>query len=142
MAYWLVKQEPETYSFDRFAKEQTVVWDGVRNHQAKRHLSEMKAGDQVLYYHTGKERSIVGIAHVAREAYPDPSAGSGDWVAVDLRAERRLERPVPLSEIKADAVLSDMALVRQGRLSVMPVKTSEWQRILALAGRQAPAMNP
>lgn len=130
MQYWLVKQEPEEYSWDRLVAEGGTGWTGVRNYQARNHLRAMRRGDGVLFYHSGRQRAVVGIARVQREAYPDPTASEPDWVAVDLEPVRALARPVPLAEIKADPDLRQMALIRQPRLSVMPVSPSQWKRIL------------
>lgn len=133
MSRWLVKQEPESYPFARLAEEGRTVWDGVRNYQARNNLASMKEGDAVLYYHSGGAREVVGLAKVVRAAYPDPTTDDDRWVAVDLAADRALPRPVPLEEIKADPALAELALVRQSRLSVMPVTEAEWKRILALS---------
>lgn len=130
--HWLVKQEPEGYPWETFVKERGTFWDGVRNFQARNHLRSMKKGDQVLYYHSGKERAVVGIAKVTREAYPDPTADDPQWVAVDLAPVRALKNPVSLSAIKADPSLAQIALVRQSRLSVMPLAKEEFDRILEL----------
>lgn len=130
MQYWLVKQEPEEYSWERFVAEGGTAWTGVRNYQARNHLRAMRRGDGVLFFHSGRQRAVVGVARVRREAYPDPTASEGDWVAVDLEPVRALARPVPLAEIKADPDLRQMALIRQPRLSVMPVSPSQWKRLL------------
>ena len=137
MAYWLVKSEPFVYSFDQFLKEKQTTWDGVRNYAARLHLRNMKKGDEVLYYHSMDDLSIVGIAKVIKEAYPDPTAKEGDWSAVDLKAVRKLKSSVPLTEIKKDKRLSQMALVRIGRLSVQPVSDAEWKIIMELAGEKS-----
>ncbi|HEY8393352.1 MAG TPA: EVE domain-containing protein [Thermaerobacter sp.] len=134
MAYWLVKTEPEVYSFADLEREGTDYWDGVRNHLAQKHMKAMRAGDLVLVYHTGVEKQVVGIAEVAREAYPDPTDDTGRWVAVDLKARARLPRPVTLVEIKADPAFRDWELVRNSRLSVMPVPEHLWDRIMRMAG--------
>ena len=131
-ALWLVKQEPAAYPFSRFLEEGRTRWDGVRNAQARLSLRAMKAGDSVLYYHSGDEKAVVGIAKVARAAYPDPTATDGDWVAVDLSAVKALKRSVTLASIKAEPALAQMGLVRQSRLSVMPVTEDVWKRIVAL----------
>ncbi|KAA3605427.1 MAG: EVE domain-containing protein [Planctomycetota bacterium] len=135
MAYWLVKEEPDKYPFSRFCKDGKTDWTGVRNYQARNHLRAMAVGDRVVYYHTGKERQAVGLAEVRRAAFPDPTAEKGDWSAVELVAGEALARPVPLAEIKADSVLSGTALVRQGRLSVVPLLKKEFDRLLKLAGQ-------
>lgn len=135
MAYWLVKSEPSTYSFDQLIKDKQTTWDGVRNYAARNHLKSMKKGDEVLFYHSNEGLEIVGIAKVGKEAYPDPTT-EGAWVVVDLKPHKRLKKPVPLTQIKADKRLSDMALVRLGRLSVQPVTDTEWKVIMELAGEQ------
>ena len=134
MGYWLVKSEPSVYSFDRFLKEKQTRWDGIRNYAARLHLRNMKKGDEVLFYHSNEGLAIVGIATVAKTAYPDPTAKEGDWSAVDLKAVRKLKNPVTLESIKKDKRLSQMALVRIGRLSVQPVTEKEWNTITQLAG--------
>jgi predicted RNA-binding protein with PUA-like domain len=137
MNYWLVKQEPEDYAFAQLVKDKHTDWTGVRSFQARNHLRAMKAGDHVLYYHSGKEKAVVGTAHVTRPAFPDPTIDAddraGDWVAVELAADKALPRAVTLKEIKADAALRDLLLVRVSRLSVMPVGKTEYEHILALA---------
>jgi len=135
--YWLVKQEPEDFSWSDFVRDQGTEWTGVRNFQARNNLRAMKRGDRVLFYHSGSGREIVGVARVSRVAYPDPTATDGDWSCVGLKPDRVLKRPVPLAEIKADAVLKAMALVKQSRLSVMPVTAVQFDRVLQLATRVA-----
>ena len=127
---WLVKEEPENYAYSTFLKERTTVWAGVRNPVAQRHLREMKKGDRVFYYHTGKEKQIVGTATVAKTAYPDP--GNGNLVVVELAVGKALKRPVTLAEIKADKRFADMPLVRLPRLSVQPVTDDQWEMIEAI----------
>ena len=134
MAYWLVKSEPSTYSYDQLTKDKNTVWDGVRNFAARNHLKAMKKNDEVLFYHSNEGLEIVGIAKVAKEAYPDPTSDEKAWVVVDLKPHRRLKNPVSLVQIKADKRLADMALVRLGRLSVQPVTESEWKVVMELAG--------
>jgi predicted RNA-binding protein with PUA-like domain len=129
---WLVKQEPEKYSWEQFLKDKKTSWDGVRNFQARNNLRAMKKDDLVFFYRSVTEPAVVGISKVLREAYPDPSATEGDWVAVDLKPVQALQQPVLLSEIKSNAKLSGMALVKQSRLSVMPVKPAEFSEILKL----------
>lgn len=131
--HWLVKSEPGTYSWERFVREGGTVWDGVRNAQARNHLAEMGKGDPVLFYHSGADKAVVGVAKVARAAYPEPGAGDPRWLAVDLVPVRALTRPVPLAAIKAERPLAGIALVRQSRLSVMPLEPDHFDRILALA---------
>jgi len=133
MNYWLVKQEPEAYSWSDFLKDGKTAWTGVRNYAARKNLRGMKAGDRVFFYHSGEEKSVVGLARVAREFYPDPTADEGDWSAVDLAPEKTLAQPVTLAAIKADKILKEMVLVRQTRLSVMPVTPEQFTRLLALS---------
>ena len=134
MAYWLVKSEPETWSWDAHVKAGDDAWTGVRNFQARAHLSNMKKGDKVFYYHSGDQKAVVGISTVTREAYPDPTDASGMFVAVGLKADKPLKRPVSLAEIKADPALADMVLVKNSRLSVQPVTAGEWKLINDLGG--------
>ena len=133
-SYWIVKTEPSTYSYDDLARQKTAVWDGVKNNLALKHLRSMRPGDQVLVYHTGDEKAVVGIAEVTSDAYPDPKQKDPKLAVVDLRVVERLSRPVPLAEIKMDRAFADLALVRMGRLSVMPVSADQFKRILKLAG--------
>ena len=131
MSYWLVKTEPETYSWEDLVKEKKGVWDGVRNFQARSNMKAMKKGDTVFVYHTGDEKSIVGIAKVVKEAYPEPKDKA--WVAVDLAPDKKLKKSISLAQVKADKKLSNMVLVRVSRLSVQPVKDEEFKYILALS---------
>lgn len=131
-SYWLVKQEPTKYPFSQLVKDKKTRWDGVRNFQARNNLRAMKKGDKVLYYHSVEEKSVVGIAEVAKEAYPDPTAEDGDWSAVDLKPFLPLVRPVPLMEIKLQPKLKNIALIKQSRLSVMPITAAEFDTILKL----------
>ena len=133
MNYWLVKQEPDSYSFDDFLADKRTAWTGVRNYQARNNLKAMKKGDTALYYHSNIGKAVVGIAKVAKEAYPDPTAKEGDWVAVDLVPEKALKRPVTLDEIKTHKTLGEMVLVKNSRLSVQPVTKTEFDQIIALA---------
>jgi predicted RNA-binding protein with PUA-like domain len=130
--YWLVKQEPDDYSWDDFARERRTAWTGVRNYAARNNLKAMKRGDEVLFYHSGEQKAVVGIARVARTAYADPTADEDGWVAVDLTPVKALTSPVTLATIKADSSLRDIALVRQSRLSVMPLRAAEFTRLLKL----------
>ena len=132
MAYWLVKSEPDTYSFDDLVREGRSRWDGVRNYQARNNLRAMQVGDLCLFYHSNIGLAVVGIARVAREHYPDPTAEKGDWSCVDLVPVQPLARPVPLPEIKAHPNLQQIGLVRNGRLSVMPLTGAEFAVLLAL----------
>lgn len=131
-SYWLVKQEPTKYPFSQLVKDKKTRWDGVRNFQARNNLRAMKKGDKVLYYHSVEEKAVVGVAKVAKEAYPDPTAEEGDWSAVDLKPLLPLVRPVPLMEIKFQPKLKNIALIKQSRLSVMPVTAVEFETILKL----------
>jgi predicted RNA-binding protein with PUA-like domain len=133
MNYWLVKQEPTAYSWDDFVKDGKTDWTGVRNFQARNNLRSMKAGDRVLFYHSVTDKAIIGEAEVLREAFSDPTATEGNWVAVELKPLRALRRRVSLEEIKADKKLSQLALVRRPRLSVMPVTADEYRAIVALS---------
>jgi predicted RNA-binding protein with PUA-like domain len=132
MQYWLVKQEPEAYSWADFVKDGRTAWTGVRNFQARINLRAMKKGDLVFYYHSVTDKHIAGIARVLKEAYPDPTATEGDWVCVDLEPIKPLARPVTLQQIKGDKKLEEMKLIRQTRLSVTPVTKSQFDQILKL----------
>jgi predicted RNA-binding protein with PUA-like domain len=132
--HFLAKSEPSVYSWKRLVDEKVAVWDGVRNFEARNNLRAMKKGDLVLFYHSSEERSVVGIAKVVREAYPDPSAKDGDWSAVDLAPVKAVKKPVTLTDIKADKTLSDMPLVKKSRLSVSPMSAAQFARILELTG--------
>lgn len=131
-SYWLLKTEPSTYSFDRLVTEGQAVWDGVRNNLALKYLREMKAGDQILIYHSGSDKAVVGQAKVVRAAYPDPNGDDPKLVVVDLVPAGRLAKPVPLSAVKAEPSLADLPLVRMPRLSVMPVPSEAWKKIVAM----------
>lgn len=133
--YWLVKSEPESYSWSDLLKDGKTSWTGVRNFQARNNLRAMKKGDLVAFYHSVSDKQIVGIAKVVAEAYPDKTAKEGDWFTVDLAPEKPLKRPISLAEVKADAMLKSMALVRLSRISVVSVSESEWERIGALSSR-------
>jgi len=135
MNYWLVKQEPEAYAWKDLIKDKKTSWVGVRNYQARNNLQAMRKGDLVLFYHSISEKQIVGIATVVKEAYPDPSTKESAWVTVDLAPTQSLKKPVTLEQIKNSEILSEMALVRQSRLSVMPVSPEEYACILKLAGQ-------
>ena len=134
MNHWLVKQEPEKYPWAQFVKDKGTYWDGVRNYQARNNLRAMRKGDLVLYYHSVSEKAVVGVAKVTREAYPDPTAKEGDWSVVDLKPVKALKVPVTLDAIKADKALEDMPLIRQSRLSVMPLSSAQFRRVLTLGG--------
>jgi predicted RNA-binding protein with PUA-like domain len=132
--YWLVKQEPTAYSWDQFVADGKTDWTGVRNFQARNNLRAMKSGDQVLYYHSVNGKAVVGVAVVSREAFPDPTATSGDWTAVEIKPIRPVNPPVKLEQIKADPKLAQIPLLRQARLSVMSLTKQEFDGVLGLAG--------
>ena len=134
MAYWLVKSEPDTWSWDDHVAAGVEGWDGVRNHQAANNLKAMRIGDRAFFYHSNTGKEIVGIVEVVREYYPDASDPAGRFGMVDMRAERPLARPVTLAAIKQDAALTELALIRQSRLSVMPVAPDHWAHICRLGG--------
>lgn len=132
--YWIVKQEPSDYAWDDFVRDNGTAWTGVRNYQARNNLKAMRRGDEVLFYHSGDDKQIVGLARVKRSAYDDPTADEPGWVAVDLAPVRPLARPVTLAQIKADAALRHIPLVRNSRLSVSPLQLGEFARLTKLAG--------
>jgi predicted RNA-binding protein with PUA-like domain len=131
-SYWLVKSEPDKYSWDQFVKDGSTYWDGVRNHQARNNLQAMQEKDLVLYYHSNVGKDVVGIARVRGTAYPDPTSDDERWLVVDLEPLKPLARPVTLAEIKADPQLAKVPLVTHSRLSVMPIEAAAFERILAL----------
>lgn len=134
---WLVKQEPETYSWDDFVRDGRTDWTGVRNFQARNNLRQMKVGDRVLFYHSGTGKCVVGIAEVGRAAYPDPTADDPQWVAVDLKPVKPLDEAVPLASIRYHAKLGNLPLIRQSQLSVMPLTSEEFETILLMgAGKK------
>ncbi|HMH23076.1 MAG TPA: EVE domain-containing protein [Puia sp.] len=134
MAYWLVKSEPSVYGYEQLEKEKQTAWTGVRNYAARINLRGMKKGDEVLYYHSNEGMEIVAIAKVSKEAYQDPTTDNEAWVAVDLKPFKKLRKPVSLAQLKADKRLTDMDLVRLGRLSVQTVKEKEWAIVMEMAG--------
>jgi predicted RNA-binding protein with PUA-like domain len=136
MSYWLVKSEPFKYSWDQFVIDKKTFWDGVRNYGARNNLKAMQKGDQVFFYHSNEGVEIVGIAQVVKTFYQDPTTEETAWVVVDLKPIKKLKNPVPLTKIKSDPRLSNMDLVRLGRLSVQTVKEEEWEIILELAGEK------
>lgn len=136
MRYWLIKSEPSTYAWDDLVRDGKTYWDGVRNFQARNNIRAMKPGDLALYYHSVKEKSVVGVAKVVSEPYPDPTAKDGDWTVVDVAPAFGLKKAVTLGEIKAVKALRDMILVRQSRLSVQPVEKPEFDEIVRMGGRQ------
>ena len=131
--YWLLKSEPEAWSWDNQVKEGASMWDGVRNYQARNNLKEMKKNDLCFFYHSVTERSIVGIVKVVKEYYPDPTDKTGRFVVVDVKAIKKLKNPVSLDQIKENNKLQDIALVKQSRLSVMPLKKTEWDIIIKMS---------
>jgi len=134
MAQWILKTEPSTYSYDDLARERSTVWDGVKNPVALRNIRTMRKGDPVLIYHTGSEKAIVGRAVVVSAPYPDPRARDSKLVVVEVKATGRVKTPVTLAQIKAEPAFADLALVRQGRLSVVSATAAQWKRLLAMAG--------
>jgi predicted RNA-binding protein with PUA-like domain len=137
MAQWLLKEEPEHYSYDQLERDRKTVWAGVKNPLAQKHLRSIRRGDRIFYYHTGKEKAVVAIAKAAGDAYPDPGDAAAKLFVVDVVPEKKLGRPVTLAEIKADKAFASFPLVRMSRLSVMPVSDAEWTRIenLGRSGR-------
>ena len=138
MQYWLVKQEPEAYSWATLVRDGRTAWTGVRNFQARNNLRAMKRGDFVLFYHSVSDKQVVGVAKVTKEAYPDPTSPEGEWSCVDLVPEKPLEKPVALDVIRADQQLKEMKLVKQSRLSVTPVTQAQFERVLKLGETKAP----
>lgn len=132
IAYWMVKQEPETYSWNDFVRDGKTDWTGVRNYQARNNLREMKTGDRVLFYHSGKEKAVVGLAEVIKSGYRDPTADDEQWIAVDLKPVKGFENPVPLPAIRYDKRLNGLPLIRQSQLSVMPLTKDEYDVITAM----------
>jgi predicted RNA-binding protein with PUA-like domain len=140
MAYWLLKSEPDAWSWDQQKKagRKGAEWDGVRNFQARNNMGAMKRGDLAFFYHTGEEKSVVGIVEVVKEAHPDSTDGTGQWECVDVAAVRDFARPVTLTEIKAEPSLKAMVLARVSRLSVQPVTAAEWKKLCAMGGVKDP----
>ena len=132
---WLFKEEPGNYSFDDLVRDGKTTWTGVKNPLAQKHLRSVAKGDQIFFYHTGGEKSVIGVMKAAAAAYPDPADKSGKLYAVDVSPVRKLAEPVTLASIKADAFFADFALVRMSRLSVMPVTDQQWARIEKMSGR-------
>ena len=133
MAYWLIKSEPFKYSWQKFQEDGRTFWDGVRNYQARNNLKSMKEGDLLLWYHSNEGMEIVGIAKLVKEAYQDPTTEDANWVVVDVTPYKKLTKPVSLVQVKSDPRLTQMALVRLGRLSVQPVTNDEWDIIMQLS---------
>ena len=131
-SFWLVKQEPETYSWSDFVDDGRTDWTGVRNYQARNNLREMKTGERVLFYHSGKDKAVVGLAEVVKSAYADPTADDPQWVAVDLKPTRALKNPVPLAAIRYNKRLSQLPLIRQSQLSVMSLTKDEFDIIVSM----------
>jgi len=138
-SYWLMKSEPFKYAWDELVKDGQTYWDGVRNYEARNNLAAMKKGDLAFFYHSNKGKEIVGIAEIVGEAYPDPTATDPQWVVVDVAPVIPFTRPVTLAEVKADANLPDIALVRRGRLSVVPVTPAEFKYVAKLGKTKIPA---
>jgi predicted RNA-binding protein with PUA-like domain len=134
MAYWLLKSEPSTYSWENLLKDKRTSWSGVRNFQARNNLQTMKKGEQALFYHSGDGKEIVGMVEIVKEAYPDPGDESGKFVMVDVKPVKALKTPVSLSALKADKRFADLALLRNSRLSVSPVGDAHWKEICKLGG--------
>jgi predicted RNA-binding protein with PUA-like domain len=137
MNYWLVKSEPFKYSWEQFVKDGSTFWDGVRNYRARNNMRAMKKGDRVLFYHSNEGLAIVGIAEVVKEAYQDPTTTDANWVVVDIKPVKAIPKPVTLAQVKAEASLQDMDLVRLSRLSVGEVKEREYKKVLSMGGVKA-----
>jgi predicted RNA-binding protein with PUA-like domain len=136
MAYWLIKSEPFKYSWDQFVIDGSTFWDGVRNYAARNNLRSMKKGDLAFFYHSNEGLAIVGIAKVIKESYQDPTTEETAWLAVDFKPHKKLKNPVTLADIKSNKELSNMALIRLGRLSVQPVLEEEWKIVMEMAGEK------
>ena len=139
---WLVKSDPDSYGWPELEKEGVARWDGVRNPEARNHLAEMCAGERVLFYHSGADKAVVGIARVTKAAYPEPGADDPRWLAVDLEPVKKLAQPVTLTAIKAEKSLARIPLVTRSRLSVMPIESAAFEKILSLAGKPARGTKP
>jgi predicted RNA-binding protein with PUA-like domain len=136
VAYWLIKSEPSAYSWEQLVKDKQTGWEGVRSYAARNHLRAMKKGEEVFFYHSNQGLEIVGIAKVAKEHYQDPTTEEDAWLSVDFKPYKKLKNPVSLDAIKKDKRLSEMALIRIGRLSVQPVTDKEWAAVMELAGEK------
>ncbi len=136
MAYWLVKSEPFKYSWDQFVADKKTIWDGVRNYAARNNLRSMELNDQLFFYHSNEGVEIVGIAKVSKTAFQDPTTNDPNWLSVEIKPVKKLKKAVPLSDIKKEASLQQMALIRLSRLSVQPVTEEEWFTILKMAGEK------
>jgi len=137
MAHWLVKSEPSVYSWDNMVADKRTHWNGVRNFQAAANLKAMKVGDTCFFYHSNEEKAVVGVVEIAKTYYPDPTDETGKFGMVDVKAHKKLKKPVTLATIKADPELAELALVRQSRLSVMPIDAKAWAKIVKLGGGMA-----
>jgi predicted RNA-binding protein with PUA-like domain len=137
-SYWLIKSEPYKYAWSQLVADGSTYWDGVRNYEARNNLRAMKRGDLCLYYHSNKGKEVVGVARVCEESYPDPTSDDPQWLVVDVEPVVALEQPVGLTAIKAEPALAEMALIRRGRLSVVPVERLEFQRVLAMGKTKLP----
>ena len=135
MNYWLIKSEPSTWSWDNQKNVKKEMWDGVRNYQARNNLMQMKKGDLCFFYHSVNEKQIMGIVEVVKEHYPDPTDKTGRFVVIDVKAKKKIKRPISLEEIKSIPKLSKIALIKQSRLSVMPLKKIEWDTIIKISER-------
>ncbi len=133
MKYWLVKQEPEKYSFDDLMRDTVTDWTGVRNYQARNNLREMRAGDKVLFYHSLSEKAVIGLAEISKESFQDQTDETGKWLAVEIRAVEKLKNAVTLERIKSESVLENIRLIKQSRLSVLPLTEAEYALILKLS---------
>ena len=133
MAYWLIKSEPNVYSFDHLIKDKTTVWDGVRNYAARNNLRTMKKGEQAYFYHSNEGLAIVGIAKVSKESFQDPGTENPNWVAIEIKAFKKLKRPVTLASMKANPKLNNMGIIKIGRISVSQVREEEWNEILKMS---------
>jgi predicted RNA-binding protein with PUA-like domain len=131
-SHWMVKQEPDAYSWHDLVRDEKTDWTGVRNYQARNNLREMKTGDRVLFYHSGKDKAVVGVAEVVKSAYPDPTSDDPQWVAIDIKPVKEFARPVPLPAIRYDKRLSGLPLIRQSQLSVMPLTKDEFDVLVAM----------
>lgn len=134
MSKWLLKSEPDVYSWDQLVADGETVWNGVRNNAARLNLRAMKQGDEAFFYHSNIGKEVVGICRISREAYPDPTDESGQWVAVSVQPVKKLANPVTLAAMKAEPALAEFQLIRQSRLSVVPVREDEWKQVLKMAG--------
>lgn len=133
MAFWLVKSEPSVYSFDQLIADKSTIWDGVRNYAARNNLRAMKKGEEVLFYHSNEGLAIVGIAKVSKESFPDPGTDNPNWLAVELKAVKKLKNPVTLAAMKANTKLKNLGIIKIGRISVSQVSDEEWEEIMAMS---------